>query len=198
MLTHTPSRVNPNSFFFPHKPARVCLHSRELVRVYFNLKTGLTFITILSHRGSGTYLARFQLCHRTPLLFFPASLQLSIIWPADHKYPQGILDRILEPDGAEVRVLRHHFDGPLPVSGSFKQSQIQVIVSPTGSPPTHKGTFRNTMTFFLESKCEVLSLGTWPPGWEVMTSPRERSQTLHSFGSTLGVTCADGGLVPLQ
>lgn len=70
----------------------------------------------------------------------------------------GVIDRLLELDRAEVRARWHHIDGLLPVFGSFKRSQIQLIVSSTGRHPTRKSTLRNVMKYFLESRYRVLSL----------------------------------------
>jgi hypothetical protein len=78
------------------------------------------------------------------LLFFPASPHSQF-----NKYIinalLGVIDRIFELDGTEVRALWSHIDGLFPMFGSLKQLQIQLIVSSNGSHPTHKGTIKNIM-----------------------------------------------------
>lgn len=104
----------------------------------------------------------------------------------------------MELDRAEVRALWHHIHGLLPVFGSFKQSQIQLIVSSTGHPPARKSTLRNVMKRFLESRYRVLS--------PFLDLPARRSQELlaharkHFIASFPGcpshpLTCS---LVPLR
>lgn len=160
-LTHTTSTVNQNSLFTP-MAAKVCLHGHGLVCVYFNLIMGLAFLIVLSPRGSGAHLAWSRLCHPTILLFFPASPQLSV-WSVCHKYPHwGYWQDFGTGQGWGQSPLAPHWR-PISSVWVLQTSLIQLIVSSTGHPPTHKGTLRNVIKYFLGSRYEVLSLSPRPP-----------------------------------